>query len=365
MRVVEAVAAEVPDDLAVHLVDHRVVQHVHADLVVVPRIVRRVLEVPRELAGVDVQGDDRVGIEVVAGTRLRIVGGNRIAGAPDRELRGRVVGTGLPDAAAAGLPRVVLVFPRLAARIAGLRHYIPAPQLVSGARVECRDPSARSSVARAVHDDDLAFGGNRRRKEFLAAAELIRDGDLLVPHDLAVRAVHSDDAAVGQVRDDQVFPQRDAARARDVAFVLDSRIGHPHQLALVRLARVDLVERAPSVGGVHEPVVDERIHLTFGAVLSDILHAAQRERPDHPQVFDVLAIDLGELGISGRGVVAVHHEPVLRLVLRVGQPVPIDGHRVLPDESCRRHCRDRDGANNRGANLRARPHVWIHAVSLE
>ena len=57
------------------------------------------------------------------------------------------------------------------------------------------------------------------------------DGDLLVPDDLAVVAVDRDDAAVRQVGDHQVFPERDAARARRVAFVLHARVGDPDELA--------------------------------------------------------------------------------------------------------------------------------------
>ena len=55
-RVEEAVAAEMADDLAGLAVDDRVVEHVDADLVVVPRIVGRVLEMPRQFAGVDIEG---------------------------------------------------------------------------------------------------------------------------------------------------------------------------------------------------------------------------------------------------------------------------------------------------------------------
>ena len=190
-----------------------------------------------------------------------------------------VVGARLPQPAAAGFPRVVLVLPGFAARLARRRHRIPAPQLVARPRVERRDPAARLAVARAVGDDDLAFGGDRRRKEFLAAAEFVGLRDHLVPDDLAVVAVDRDDAAVRQVGDHEVFPQRDAARARNVAFVRHAGVGDPHELALVRVARVDLVDRAPAVGRVHEPVVDQRIDLVLRAVLSDVLHAAQRRAP--------------------------------------------------------------------------------------
>src|SRR5436190_22707188 len=102
---------------------------------------------------------------------------------------GRIEGSGLPDPAAAGLPRVVIVFPRLAARIAGLRHRVEAPQLLAVFDVERRDPSSRAGIAGAVLDDDLAVGDERSGEEFLLTAEFILDGDLLVPDDLAVGAV--------------------------------------------------------------------------------------------------------------------------------------------------------------------------------
>src|SRR5712692_10431237 len=107
----------------------------------------------------------------------------------------------------------------------------------------------------------------------------------LVPHDLASVAVDRDDPAVRQVGDHEVFPERDAARARSVALVLDARIGDPDELALVGIARVDLVDGAPAVGRIHETVVDQRIDLVFRAVLPDVLHAAQRDRPDEPEDF--------------------------------------------------------------------------------
>ena len=94
---------------------------------------------------------------------------------------------------------------------------------------------------------------------------------------------------------------------------------------LFRIAGVDLVDRAPAVGGIHEAVVDERIDFVLRAVLPDVLHAAERHRPDHPQVLDVVAVDLRELRIARRAVVAVHQQPVLRLVHRVVEPILADG----------------------------------------
>ena len=45
--------------------------------------------------------------------------------------------------------------------------------------------------------------------------------------DLAVVALDRDDAAVRQVGDDQILPERDPARLRLVPLVLHARVGHP------------------------------------------------------------------------------------------------------------------------------------------
>jgi hypothetical protein len=50
--------------------------------------------------------------------------------------------------------------------------------------------------------------------------------------------------------------------------------------------------------------------------------------PNHAQVFDIVAIDLGELRIALRAVIAIHRRPVLRLVLGVEQALLVDGDLV-------------------------------------
>src|SRR5215510_8255596 len=104
-------------------------------------------------------------------------------------------------------------------------------------------------------------------RSFLGA-ELIDGGDLLVPDDLARVAVERDHATVREVRDHEVLPECDAARAGNVAFVLHTGIADPDELALVRVARDDLVNRAPAVAGIHEAIVDERIDLAFRSILA-------------------------------------------------------------------------------------------------
>src|SRR5262249_26355325 len=114
-----------------------------------------------------------------------------------------------------------------------------------------------------------------------------------------------------------------------VALVAHAAIAGADALALVVIARVALIDRAPALARIHVAIFYQRVYLGVGAILSDILHAAERERPHHAQVLDVLAVDLGELGVALRAVVAVHHEPVLRLVLGVEQALPVDRQLVL------------------------------------
>src|SRR2546428_10490842 len=109
-------------DFALLAVDGRVVEHVNADFVVVPRGVRRVLEMPGGLAGIDVERHRRVGVEVVPGARLRIVDRERVARADDVEAGWRGGGGGLSGFAAPGFSPIVGVFSSLAgpgARLGG------------------------------------------------------------------------------------------------------------------------------------------------------------------------------------------------------------------------------------------------------
>src|SRR5262249_41549474 len=183
----------------------------------------------------------------------------------------RIIGAGLPEPAAAGLPGVVLVLPGLTAGLARLRDRVPAPQLVAAARIERRHPAARAGVTSAVGDDHLAFDRDRGGRQALLGAELVAGGNLLVPDRLASVAVERNTAAVRQRRDHKVLPEREAARLRPIAFVAHAGILDPDKLALVGVARIDLVDRAPAVDRIHEPVVDERVDLVLGAVLPDVL----------------------------------------------------------------------------------------------
>src|SRR5438132_10796957 len=128
---------------------------------------------PGEFASIDVEGHRRVGIEIIAWTRLRIILGNVITRAPDGKSCCRIVRACLPDATAAGFPRIILVLPGFTSGIARFGYHVPPPQLLARSCLQRRDPTARSRVSRAVCDEHLVFSRDRRRIESFPSAELV------------------------------------------------------------------------------------------------------------------------------------------------------------------------------------------------
>src|SRR6266478_5191589 len=93
-HVTEAVAGRVCNDFAVLAVDLGIDQDMAADLIVIVVVIWRVLEVPGDLAVRRVEGDRAVGVEVVARAVARIIGWNRIARTPIRQISRRIISAG-------------------------------------------------------------------------------------------------------------------------------------------------------------------------------------------------------------------------------------------------------------------------------
>src|SRR5579885_1028407 len=85
--------------------------------VVVVWIVRSELVEPFQLAGIGVQRDDGIGIEVVAFALRRIPVRARVSGSPEREVQCGIVRTRGPDRAASMLP--VITLPCFVSSLAG------------------------------------------------------------------------------------------------------------------------------------------------------------------------------------------------------------------------------------------------------
>src|SRR6266404_8344923 len=94
---------------------------------------RRVLMIALDLAGVGVESERRVRVEVVAGP---VVGNPwaRVPRTPVGRVRGRIVDPGNPGRPAASF--ISLAFPSVASRLVWRRHRIGFPDAFSGERIE-------------------------------------------------------------------------------------------------------------------------------------------------------------------------------------------------------------------------------------
>src|SRR5215475_4543246 len=149
------------EQLARLALDHAVNHDVGPDLVVIPHVAGRELEIPVHLAAVGVPGNSAVGEKVVARSVGRVEHRHRVAGAPDSLVGLGIVGPGYPDGAAAGPPGVVLVLPSLAAGLAGGWDRVLLPQPFASRGIEAGHPVTHPSIAAGGADNDLVLDGER------------------------------------------------------------------------------------------------------------------------------------------------------------------------------------------------------------
>ena len=105
----------------------------------------------------------------------------------------------------------MIVLPRLATGIARLRNGVPSPELVARLGIERRNPAARAGITRAVLNDHPTVGDKRSSEEPLLSPELVLRRYRFVPDDLPGIAVDGNHATIGQVGEEPIFPERDAA----------------------------------------------------------------------------------------------------------------------------------------------------------
>ncbi len=220
--------------------------------VVIPDAVVHELVVPLALAGLQIDGDEAFGEQVVAGP----IGAEVIAGrALDRQIRDLQLGVDAdlsPRAGVAGVrPRVFQ--PRLVAELAGLRNRVEDPQALAGAHVESADVALHVRLAgrhaarsvRGADDDDVA--GDRRRgvKPDLARHRIDLLIVVLFQVDDAVNAEARNAHAGLRVQRDELIARRDVEDPFLFA-VGPVREAAPRQLAWRRGRRADLRARCAS-----------------------------------------------------------------------------------------------------------------------
>src|SRR5262249_25282155 len=187
--------------------------------IVVPVVVRDFLEVPLQLAGVDVEGEHRRRVEVVTGPRAAPVVVRRgVCRAPVDEVERRIVRAGHPTAAAAELagvtaPALGILFDRVE---------LPPLAAVGGSRG--LGLALARQLTRRLADDDLVLDDQRRTGE--VAAALLRLEDLLLPDDLAGLLIEREHAAVQAAEIDAAVPDADPP----IVGLEEERVHHGAQL---------------------------------------------------------------------------------------------------------------------------------------
>src|SRR4029077_355744 len=119
-------------------------EHRLGNAVIIEGIVGRVLEVPLDLAGVSVESNGAVSVEVVAWPISTVPVRPWIADAPIDQIELGVVRAGNPGRPAARLPGVVTILPAVVAGLALSRDRVGAPHLLAGLQIGSGEPTANS-----------------------------------------------------------------------------------------------------------------------------------------------------------------------------------------------------------------------------
>ena len=300
------------ENLAILSVDLGVDQQLRPDFVIVVIVAGGVLEVPLQLAALDVERHARVGVEVVARTIFGVEHRHRIARAPVGGLGFGVIRTRHPHAAAAGLPAVgvarFVALPGFRTRLALVGHRIEAPQLVARIDLQRRDIAAGRPVTIGLADQHLVAHHQRCSNEAFAGP-----ADLLVPDHVAGFAVAGDHVAIEEPTDDQFARERETTMRDQEAgrgVLLDAGIAGPDEFGGLAVRYVELVGRAPGVRHIKEAIVGQRRGFDRANAEATRLGATDGCCRDHMQTCDVAGVDLVERRKPVRIVGLADHQPV-------------------------------------------------------
>ena len=139
-------------------------------------VVRHKLEVPFQLAGIGIEGDGGIRIQVIAGPDVAVPIGRWIAHAPDNQVLRRVVSARHPGGSATAFPGVAA--PAFAARLAGFRNGPEAPAAFAGFQIVGIEETANAVFAARNAGDHHVLDDQRRAREAVA---VLRFGHLHIP----------------------------------------------------------------------------------------------------------------------------------------------------------------------------------------
>ena len=255
-----------------------------------------------------IHGDQRRSVEIVAGPRLVVPVGRRIAGAPVDQVQFGIVRSGYPGRTAAML--VAIAAPGFRTRLAFRGHRVGAPHALAGLGVVGVQEPADAGLGAGNADEDLTVHGQRRGGDVIAFLVVI---DLGVPTDDSGLGVQRDQVAIhGSVVNHVVQHGHTAIDGRrtddDHVFGNVGRVG-PQRPAGAKIQRR---RRAGRLGDVHHAVERQ----------SETSRRSQCGASGKSRLAsgcaDILPVDLIELREALRLVIARVSDPGRRIAVRGG-----------------------------------------------
>ena len=212
----------------------------------VVRVVRRRLVVPRHLAGVDIERNERRREEVVSLTAARCVRRRRVTRPEDVQLGLGIVHARNPRGAVA-VPRRVQAGPCLEARIAlFLGRRVPNPLHGARARIERFQKRRGIEVVASANEQMVADRHRRVRREVL----LVERGHFVAPDFLAVLGIESNNPIIVLGEVNEVSPHRQATSPKGCA-TARLPVVVPQDSPVTRIDSKDVVGRCRVDNSVH------------------------------------------------------------------------------------------------------------------
>ena len=280
-----------------------------ARVVEIPNVMGDVLEVADIFAGIEIDRDERLRVEIVAGPDRAVEVRRRVADHEVDALGLEIDRRVLPHAAAERLVRIAglgelrllgldIAMQVFARGVLGRPHAdgvlgggVEIPDELAGLGVIGSDEAADTVFATIRADQDFAVDGGRRHRLAIAERGI---GDLGLPHDAARLGVQRDELGIERSQIDLVVIDGHAAVVRAAAIGRDRTHGVlvvPIFLARLGVERIDMVERRRDI---HDPVDDDRRRLL------GLLHL-RLEDPGGVKLADIRRIDLLCPGNTGSG----------------------------------------------------------------
>ena len=304
-QIKEPVAVRLHDQVLVALIDH----DGHLGGVVVMLIMLGELKIPFELSRVWIQRQQRIAVEIVARASFPAIRRRRIAGGPKSSVGSGIVSPRDPRWRPSDFPG--FAFPRFMSRLARTRDRVEAPFALAGRGI-IRVNEAANSIFPARHTDEHEILDHQRRERDAVAIAIVHRRS--VPH-------HASGLGV----------QRDNMRIQRAKKNFVSQNGHPaiHAPATrpnIRRQRALILPDRPA-----RPRVERKCAIVLARGIEDAVHN-QRCRFEFPARHRLISplgnehrcvrrVDLVERAEPVSRVVAGVHQPVLRLLPRIQQPL--------------------------------------------